>query len=528
MRSYETEPIEPDQDGEPVQEPVRGQEKRLGFALLSALIPGAGQIAAGFRWRGAIMIMVSLILLAVAFYYYQQGLSTVLSYLVQPRILIAVFVLNALFLLFRIGSVLDAYWSSRTLNAPPTTGWKQAVVGLALVVLLAFTAAPHAVLGYYTYLSHDLITDVFSTENLAVDPDPTPTPGPTATPEPTATPYPTPEPGETPESTPSPEPTPTPEPTPEPEPTPTPELAFAETDWHDRGRLTVLLVGSDAGPDREGARADAIMVASLNIETGESVLFGIPRNFGDVPLSDSTAQEMGMTHFPEMISSLYGHAQQFPQLAPEGGDPGLYAIEGAAEELLGIPVDYHAMVDMAGFIDLVDAFGGVTVNVEERMHVRMSQAEGGEWQVYDIPAGEQTLSGEEALVYTRNREDTSDYHRMQRQRCLVTSMVDETEMPTLLRIFPDLVDSVQENVTTNIPMDMLPDLVMLRDTIRMDQIVSIGFVPPDFLGGESSQGHNLPAFDLILETVQTALENPEQYLDEDEDDDDDLAIGGPC
>jgi hypothetical protein len=185
MSSQDSEPIEVGPENEPVHKPARGHEKRLGFALLSALIPGAGQIAAGFRWRGVIMVLVSLVLVGIAFYYYQQGLSTVLSYLVQPRILIAVFVVNALFLVFRLWSVIDAYWSTRTPISPPASGWKQATVGFGLIILLTGTAVPHAVLGYYTYLSHELITDVFSTEALVTEIEDA---VPTATPEPTPTP----------------------------------------------------------------------------------------------------------------------------------------------------------------------------------------------------------------------------------------------------------------------------------------------------------------------------------------------------
>jgi hypothetical protein len=81
------------------------QEKRLLFALLSSLIPGSGQLAAGYRTRGAIMLAVSFVVLVAALALYQQGTTRILSYLVQPEILIGLFILNIAILAFRLISV---------------------------------------------------------------------------------------------------------------------------------------------------------------------------------------------------------------------------------------------------------------------------------------------------------------------------------------------------------------------------------------------------------------------------------------
>jgi polyisoprenyl-teichoic acid--peptidoglycan teichoic acid transferase len=315
------------------------------------------------------------------------------------------------------------------------------------------------------------------------------------------------------------EPTATPEPSPTPEPTPTPEPDFSGTDWIERGRLTVLITGSDSAPDRTGARTDAMMVASLDVETGETILFGVPRNYGDIPLPEHIASVMGVEQYSGMLKWLYGEAQQYPELAPEGGDPGMVALKGAVSELLGLPIDYYAMVDMAGFIDLVDAFGGVEIDVQAPVIVRLlSPIEGEGWQQFEIMPGEQTLDGHQALAYSRHRTGTTDYDRMERQRCVLTAMADKADLPTLLTIFPDLIDVIRENVVTDIPLDMLPDLVMLRDVVEVDEIVSIGFAPPEYHAGTSSGGHNLPAYDAILETVQQALEDPAQFQNTDGED----------
>jgi polyisoprenyl-teichoic acid--peptidoglycan teichoic acid transferase len=350
-------------------------------------------------------------------------------------------------------------------------------------------------------------------ERTALTPEPTEAAPEGATPE--STPDHTPAPEVTPEATPETEP----EPTPAPAPTPTsePDLAdeFSDEPWMDRGRLTVLLAGSDAGFDRHGTRTDSMIVASVDLDTGYTTLFGIPRAFGDVPLPDQVTEITGMTHYPGQINWLYSVAEDFEHIAGEGQDPGLVALKGALSELLNIPIDYYAMVDMEGFVRLVDAFGGVGLDVQHPVHVRiMSPVEGEGWQTFEINPGEQTLDGREALAYSRSRSGTSDYDRMERQRCVVAAVTEQADLATVLQIFPDLVDVIVDTVVTDIPIEQLPDIVMLRDEIRSDRIVSVGLTPPEYSAGTSSEGHILPAVDDIQNTVHHVLAEPDAFLDD--------------
>lgn len=307
---------------------------------------------------------------------------------------------------------------------------------------------------------------------------------------------------------------PTPEPTPEPTATPEPEIAG--TDWMERGRLTVLLSGSDAAAGRDASRTDAMMVASLDLETGQVVIFGVPRNYADLELPDHVSDVMGRQQYTDMLGWLYAEAQSYPELAPEGADPGMVAIKGAISELLDLHIDYYAMVDMTGFVELVDAFGGVDINVREPLTVRLeSPIEGEGYQQFQIEPGEQTLDGRQALAYSRSRTGSNDYDRMERQRCLLTAVTEQADLQTLLTTFPDVTDVIRNNLVTDIPLEMLPDMIMLREQVRVDQIVTIGFDPPEFLAGRSSEGHNLPATERIQETVQQALSDPSRYLEGD-------------
>ncbi len=158
---------------------------------------------------------------------------------------------------------------------------------------------------------------------------------------------------------------------------------------------------------------------------------------------------------------------------------------------------------------MVDVFGGVEIDVEQRVQVRLlSPIEDVGWQQFDIQPGTRMLDGDEALTYARSRTGTSDYDRMARQRCVVQAVAHKGDLPRLLPLVPDLLDVVRTNVITDIPVEILPEMVPLRDIAKLDQVISVGFTPPTYLDGRSSQGFNLPAFSRITETVQTVFDEP--------------------
>ena len=121
-------------------------------------------------------------------------------------------------------------------------------------------------------------------------------------------------------------------------------------------RLNVLLVGIDAAADRDHALTDSLIVVSLD-PVGRSVsMASLPRDLVNVPLGD------GRTFAPK-LNSLLSYAIAHPKDFPAGG---MRTLENAVGTLLGIPIHYYATVDLAGFAKMVDAVGGVDVNVKTR------------------------------------------------------------------------------------------------------------------------------------------------------------------
>ena len=240
-------------------------------------------------------------------------------------------------------------------------------------------------------------------------------------------------------------------------------------------RLNVLLVGSDAGPDREGARTDSMMVASIDTRSGRTTLFGLPRNLGyvqfppDSPMARKFPKGFHDSSNPlsgdYLLNAVYAWGRDHPTDAPQAptADPGLNLLHETVGYMLGVQLDYYVEVNMAGFAAIVDAMGGLQVDtgpnpipvggiLPSGKHVKPDRY---------IPAGPQLLSGEDALAYARSRTDTTDYTRMGRQRCLLQKMITQKSPTDLLTNFQAVASATTNSVSTNIPQAVLPSLAAL-------------------------------------------------------------------
>ncbi|WP_433323831.1 LCP family protein [Spirillospora sp. CA-294931] len=235
-------------------------------------------------------------------------------------------------------------------------------------------------------------------------------------------------------------------------------------------RLDVLLIGGDADVGRVGIRTDSMTLASVDTRTGNTVLFGLPRNLQKVPVPATRAR------FPakELLNAVYHHGSVHP---PAFGrpvrDPGAELLKRTVSRIVGRPVPYYAMVDMRSFRQIVDAMGGVRVCVERAVPVPRQQVPGGV-----LRPGCRRLSGREALWYGRSRTGSSDYSRMSRQKCLMWGLVRQASPMTVLRSFQRLSRVFRASVSTDIPRGLLPHLAGLSVRAKGADITSLQFVPP--------------------------------------------------
>lgn len=422
------------------------------------LVPGAGQLLVGARRRGLVLLGATAALLLAA--------AAAVAWAALPeldrRFVAAVLAFDLALLAVRLFAVVDASRGS----------W-----ALGLAALVALTAAPHVAAGWITVRGYEVLEEVFAAEepcgtacdrgsvllaNVVVPlPEWVPKdawewalverlgPGEVA-------------------------------------PLERQPLAPRSRPW-----TTILLLGTDEGPGNWGARTDTIILAAIEHGTGRAAAFGIPRNLAQVPLGKKGRP------YSEPLNALYG-----TQGAP--------ALKQAVANLLGIRVDYYALVNLLGFADLVDALGGVEIRVKERLQDEVTRPAWGEPKpTIDVRPGElRRFYGREALAYVRSRKDSSDYTRMARQRCFLSATADQIDPLRVLRNFGSLARTVEANVRTDIPLNRLPSLVRLVGSIDPKQTLTVTFGPEYFFGRQKRGNYPVPNLGRMRATVRNAILDP--------------------
>ena len=259
---------------------------------------------------------------------------------------------------------------------------------------------------------------------------------------------------------------------------------------------TIVLLGTDEGPGNVGARTDTIILVAAQHGTGRAVAFGVPRNLAQVPLGTDEKP------FPEPLNALYGHSGAGPQ--------GATALKQAVSNLLGLRVDYYALVNLVGFADLVDAIGGVEIEVKERLVDEVTRPAWGERKprIDVVPGRTYRFYGREALAYVRSRKTSNDYTRMARQRCFLSAMADQLDPVRVLRNFGSLTKTIETNVHTDIPLNRLPSLIRLVSEIDQRETLTVTFGLDYFFGRRVRDSHPVPHLGRIQATVRNAILNP--------------------
>ena len=119
-------------------------------------------------------------------------------------------------------------------------------------------------------------------------------------------------------------------------------------------------------------------IATVDLKTGNVAMFGLPRNTASTPLGKKTATALGMKTFPDILNACTPPARSIRRSLPDGGEPGAEAVRETASLILGIPIDYYAVVNMMGLVDMVNAFGGVDINLKTALHITYAPLDAGE------------------------------------------------------------------------------------------------------------------------------------------------------
>lgn len=168
----------------------------------------------------------------------------------------------------------------------------------------------------------------------------------------------------------------------------------------------------------------------------------------------------------------------YPDAISRGSSPGIEATKDAVAGATGLTVQFYVLIDMKGFEKLIDALGGVTVSVDERLPIGGDQF-GNNVDGY-IEPGKQHLDGYHALWFARSRygSATGDYSRMERQRELQAAILAQMNPTNVLLRFQEVAQAGKNIVETDIPESMLGRFVDLAAKAREFKPVSVNLVPP--------------------------------------------------
>jgi LCP family protein required for cell wall assembly len=395
-----------------------GLPSSIALTLASALLWGVAHLATDRRRTGLALMSAYVLMLAVLLSIATALGTKLLSLAVQPAWLTALTVLLAVIAIVWTAVIVWSYLLVR-----PDSAVGRGVTTVLAIALCGLVLVPTVYAARVTYLSRDVVTTLF--------------------------------PGNT-------------------------SPVVAQDPWNGAGRVNFLLLGADAAPGRPGVRTDSMTVASVDTATGATTLLGLPRNLQRVELPDGPAKERFPYGFsgagsdtPGLLNEVFQYAEDYPEIMPgvRKGQRGPSMLKETISGILGIPVNYYAMVDMKGFAQIIDAMGGVTVTIKDPIVY-------GKYREGLLPAGTRKLSGAEALWFGRSRTDSDDYVRMGRQKCLLNAVAKQADPVTVLNSFEGLAAATKRAISTDIPQNLLPALVELAQKVKDSKIRSLNFVPP--------------------------------------------------
>ena len=423
-------------------------------AFLSLLFPGLGHAYLGAYRRGLGYAAPPLLLGAlVAGFVVRMTTADLAGLAIQSWFLIVIFIVNLVALVYRAAAIFDAWAIARALGgraAVPASGaigtaGALSIVGLAAVLLVMSGA--HVAVARFDLLLSGTASCIFEPE--AAGCASTASPGPGVLPS-----------GETPPAT----------------------LGPAVSGpvippWDGQERLNILLIGAD---EQDGAHnTDTMITVSIDPATNQVAMFTLPRDTVDVPIPPGPARNVYGAVYRGKINAFFASARiradAFPGTAATRGYNGLKAVLG---HLYGLDIKYYVEVNFDGFRQVVDALGGVTVNVQVPLLDNNFPEPGGRRKRLFVPAGVQHMTGAEALDYARSRKSTSDFERGARQQRVIVSLRRQLDVGRILPSIDSLAEALKNAIRTDIPRESVPQLLGLAERVDTRSIRSIIFTPP--------------------------------------------------
>ena len=281
----------------------------------------------------------------------------------------------------------------------------------------------------------------------------------------------------------------------------------------DDGFQTILLLGGDAGPGRSGLRTDSMILVTIHQESGRMAMISIPRNLSQLkfPPGSAMAQEFP-DGFTQLTNAVYTYVISRPEIAASYAQgnlqPEVVALASGLSYSMDMTIDDYVLINMQGFAEIVDAFGGVTMTLAKAIPLPLALPGSKTPNARSIGPGVVTMDGTTAIAFARTRKADSDYNRMGRQREILAALAAQASGTDLLSKFPRLTEIISWTVRTSLSTDEFGGLV---DRVRRGATIneSVGLVPPLVDTGNP----NYADVAMIIDTVQNALRDNVDFPD---------------
>jgi LCP family protein required for cell wall assembly len=281
--------------------------------------------------------------------------------------------------------------------------------------------------------------------------------------------------------------------TPLPTPTPDPRLPLDRT-------LNILVLGSDQRANEPNWRTDVMMIVALDLDGGRAGVISIPRDLflAEIP-----------NHQPNRINVVdyLGEKDE-----PDGGGPKL--LGQLISQHMGLTIDHFLRFDFNSFREVVDALGGVEVDVRcahnQVSAVARALANAGDEQA-DLPPGILKMDGTTALAFVRSRETIGgDLDRARRQQEFIWAVRNQIVRENLLPRIPALYAALRKSVKTDIDIVTAVQLVRFALKLEAENVHPLVLAPPDLLTPGWRLGMSIfdPNWPKIRERVQQIFEQP--------------------
>ena len=444
------EPIVLETD-EPATRP-RGRSPRLA-ASLSFLWPGLGQLYLGRLRLAAIFAVPSVVVVLLLAYGLRRGPVVFAAQLFADRAFgLAAVAILILFGVWRLVAVIHSFLGGNRDSS------RRVVDRALLAALAAVIVVTHLGGGYYLLAYSDAGSEVFDTGNTSLivqaTPGPSPSPGMTAGPTPT----------------------------PEVAPTPVPN-----------GRVTILFTGRGSGTSYNAY--DSIMIVSLNPQANTIQMVSVPRDSASFPFyfGGVDAPAVKINALPIYVRN--GRIKS--------GDEPYTTLIKEVQYLVGITINYYAVMDIGGFITMINKVGGIDIVSPYAIVDPTYDWLDGRPYGFSLSAGPHHMTGQIALAYIRSRHGVgdSDWKRSSRQQQVLIALLHKMAQPSQFLALPGLLKTLGASVQTDFPADKVADYVALGQEVPSANITQVVLGPPYTITGIS----NVNAANCLLNDKVAAL-----------------------